>query len=53
LRETIMSAIAPREIWVSWLLDAHSSERSRFLDDPEIMAALVASTSKDDCIDSF
>ncbi len=30
LRETIMAAIAPREIWVSWLLDAHSSDRSRF-----------------------
>ncbi|WP_162874005.1 hypothetical protein [Pseudomonas viridiflava] len=53
MRETIMSVIAPREIWVSWLLDAHSSERSRFLDDQEIMAALVASTSKDDCIDSL
>lgn len=53
LRETIMAAIAPREIWVSWLLDAHSSERSRFLDDQEIMAALVARTSKDDCIDSL
>ena len=53
LRETIMAAIAPREIWVSWLLDAHSSDRSRFLDDQEIMAALVASTSKDDCIDGL
>ncbi|WNZ77773.1 hypothetical protein [Pseudomonas sp. P105] len=53
LRETIMAAIAPREIWVSWLLDAHSSDRSRFLDDREIMKALVASTSKDDCIDGI
>ncbi|WP_460143797.1 hypothetical protein [Pseudomonas sp. S1_A02] len=53
LRETIMAAIAPREIWVSWLLDAHSSDRSRFLDDREIMAALVASTSKDDCFDGL
>lgn len=53
LRETIMSAIAPCEIWVSWLLDTHSFERSRFLDDQEIMAALVASTSKDNCIDSL
>ncbi|KII32984.1 hypothetical protein NL64_10260 [Pseudomonas fluorescens] len=53
LRETIMAAIAPREIWVSWLLDADSSDRSRFLDDQEIMAALVTSTSKDDCIDSL
>lgn len=53
LRETIMSAIAPREIWVSWLLDAHSSDRSRFLDDREIMGALVTSTSKDDCIDGL
>lgn len=53
LRETIMAAIAPREIWVSWLFDADSSDRSRFLDDQEIMAALVTSTSKDDCIDGL
>lgn len=51
LRATIVSEIAPCEIWVSWLLDAHSSDRSSFLDDREIMAALVARTSKDDCID--
>ncbi|KPG96269.1 hypothetical protein [Pseudomonas sp. RIT-PI-r] len=49
LREIITAAIAPREIWVRWLLDAQSSDRSRFLDDREIMAALVASVSEDDC----
>ncbi|OLY75745.1 hypothetical protein AU074_22020 [Pseudomonas sp. ATCC PTA-122608] len=53
LRETIMAAIAPCEKWVSWLLDVHSSHRSRFLDDREIMAALVTNTSKDDCIDGL
>ncbi|MEN5242860.1 hypothetical protein [Pseudomonas atacamensis] len=53
LREIIMAAIAPREIWVRWLLDAQSSDRSRFLDDREIMAALVASTSEDDCFESL
>ncbi len=53
LRKTIMAAIAPREIWVSWLLDAHSSDRSRFLDDREIMAALVTSTSNDDFINGL
>jgi len=47
LREIILADIAPCAIWVSWLLDA---DRYRFLDDLEIMAALVASTSEDDCI---
>lgn len=53
LREIIMAAIAPRKKWVRWLLDGHSSDRSRFLDDREIMAALVTSTSTDDCIDGL
>lgn len=53
LREIIIAAIALREIWVRWLLDAQSSDRSRFLDDREIMAALVASTSEDDCLESL
>ena len=53
LRQTIVAELSPRAIWVSWLLDAHSSDRSRFLDDREIMAALVASTSKDGCIDGL
>lgn len=53
LRETIVAEIAPSEVWVSRLLDAHSSHRSCFLDDQEIMAALVASTSKDNCIDAL
>lgn len=50
LRETIVAEIAPRAIWVSWLLDARSYDRYRFLNDREIMAALVASTPEDDCI---
>ena len=50
LRETILAEISPRAIWVSWLLDVHSYDRYRFLDNREIMAALVASTSEDDCI---
>lgn len=49
LRETVMAEISSSAIWVSWLLDGLSSYRSRFLDDREIMAALVANTSKDDC----
>ncbi len=53
LREIIIAAIASREIWVRWLLGAQSPDRSRFLDDREIMAALVASTSEDDCVDSL
>ncbi|HEJ4559976.1 TPA: hypothetical protein SL556_002071 [Pseudomonas aeruginosa] len=50
LRETIVAEIAPRAKWVSWLLDTRSLGRNRFLDDQEIMAALVANTSEDDCI---
>lgn len=46
LRETILADIAPRATWVRRLLDA---DRDRFLDDREIMTALVASTSEDDC----
>ena len=53
LRETIVAEIAPSELWVHWLLDAHSPYRSRFLGDRDIMAALVASTSKDDCLDAL
>lgn len=53
LREIILADIAPRAIWMSWLLDA---DRDRFLDDREIMAALVASTShslKSSCFSVF
>jgi hypothetical protein len=53
LREITMAEIAPRAIWASWLLDAHSYDRGHFLDDGEIMAALLASTSEDDCIDAL
>ncbi|MGJ7573614.1 hypothetical protein ACSFBX_24020 [Variovorax sp. RB2P76] len=50
LREIIMAEIEPRAIWVRWLLDRSSYERTKFLGDQEIMAALVASTSQADCI---
>jgi hypothetical protein len=53
LREIILTEISPCQTWVSWLLDTHSSYRSRFLDDREIMSSLVASTSKDNCINSL
>ncbi len=53
LREVILAKIAPSEIWVSWLLDPHSSGGSLLLEDREIMAALVASTSTDNCIDGL
>ncbi|EMB3070103.1 TPA: hypothetical protein NHO66_004169, partial [Pseudomonas aeruginosa] len=48
LREAILAEIAPRATWLSWLLDA---DPHSFLGDGEIMAALVASTSKGDWID--
>lgn len=48
LRETILAEIAPCAIWVSWLI---AVDRHSFLGDREIMAALVARTSKEDCIE--
>lgn len=45
LREIILAKIAPREIWVSWLLDVHSYGKYYFLDDQEIMETLLARTS--------
>jgi hypothetical protein len=50
LRELIMAEISPGSIWVSWLLGTSFDDRSRFLDDQEIMSALVANTSTDDVI---
>lgn len=52
-RESIMAEISPRAISVSWLFKQYSSRRARLLDDQEIMAALVASTSEADCIYSL
>lgn len=51
LRETIVSEIKPRKTWVKWLLDTRSNTRSRFLNNQEIMQALVASSIGDDWID--
>ncbi|MFJ4067001.1 hypothetical protein ACIPW4_17135 [Pseudomonas sp. NPDC089996] len=50
LRETVVAEIAPRATWLSWLLNTDSYDRNRFLDNREIMAALVTSTSENDCI---
>lgn len=50
LREIILAEIAPRAVWVSWLLDANSYPSDDLLKDQEIMTALVSRTSKDDCI---
>lgn len=50
LRETIVAEIAPGAIWVSWLLDDWSYNRQGFLEDREIMTALVNRTSEPDCI---
>jgi hypothetical protein len=50
LRKFIVAKIAPREVWVSWLLGDSSYSRNRFLEDREVMAALVSSTSDDDCM---
>lgn len=50
LYETIVTEIAPRAIWVSWLLGTRSYKRCRLLADSKVMEALVASTSEDDCI---
>lgn len=50
LREIILEKIAPSEIWVSWLFDANSYGQYCFLDDREIMTALLDSTSEADCI---
>lgn len=47
LRDAILANISPSAAWVSWLLYA---DRDRFLNDQEIMAALVSSTPESDCI---
>lgn len=51
LRETIVAEIEPRAIWVKWLLADRSYSRYRYLDDQQIMKALVAKTSEENCID--
>lgn len=50
LRDTILTEIAPRADWVRWLLEETAHDRNSFLEDREIMAALVSRTSKPDCI---
>ncbi|MBX8574910.1 hypothetical protein [Pseudomonas cichorii] len=53
LRAIIVEEITPRKIWVRWLLDSDSITRGRYLDDHEIMRALVANSSSDDWISSL
>jgi len=53
LRQTIVAEIAPGDVWVNWLLGTPSYNRCCLLDDREIMAALVDSTSGNDCIHSL
>ncbi|WNN63362.1 hypothetical protein [Enterobacter hormaechei] len=50
LREIIVAEIEPRAIWVKWLLDNRSYSRNKYLDDQQIMKALVVNTSEEDCI---
>lgn len=53
LREIILAKIAPSEIWVSWLFKANSYDQCCFLDDREVMTALLDSTSEADCVQSL
>lgn len=53
LREIIIAEIAPGAVWVKWLLGTPSYNRSRLLEDREVMEALLNSTSGNDCIDSL
>ncbi|MEI7253001.1 hypothetical protein WCU77_22300 [Pectobacterium versatile] len=50
LRETIVAEIEPHAIWVKWLFADRLYSRYRYLDDQQIMKALVAKTSEEDCI---
>lgn len=50
LREIIVAEIEPCAIWVYWLLDSSSHFRREYLDDQQIMKALVMKTSEKDCI---
>ncbi|AMB76801.1 hypothetical protein [Pantoea ananatis] len=51
LRKIIMAEIEPRAIWVNWLLADRSYTRCKYLDDQQIMKALVVNTSEENCID--
>ena len=51
LRKIIVTEIEPRAIWVNWLLADRSYTRCKYLDDQQIMKALVVNTSEEDCID--
>lgn len=50
LREIIVAEIEPCAIWVYWLLDSRSHFRRKYLDDQQIMKALVIKSSEKDCI---
>ncbi|HGM5996259.1 hypothetical protein ACTJJ6_21665 [Serratia sp. 22278] len=50
LREIIVAEIEPRALWVKWLLANRSYSRNKYLDDQQIMKALVVNTSEEDCI---
>lgn len=50
LRKIILAEIEPRAIWVDWLLADRSYTRYKYLDDQQIMKALVVNTSEEDCI---
>ncbi|MGS3629044.1 hypothetical protein ACLFKX_06675 [Enterobacter hormaechei] len=50
LREIIVAEIEPHATWVSWLLNERSYYKRYFLDDQQVMRALVDNTSEKDCI---
>ena len=50
LREIIVAEIKSSAIWVEWLLANRSYSRNKYLDDQQIMKALVVNTSEEDCI---
>ncbi|MCO6016428.1 hypothetical protein NFP34_23970 [Enterobacter hormaechei] len=45
-----MAEIEPHATWVSWLLNERSYYKRYFLDDQQVMRALVDNTSEKDCI---
>lgn len=50
LREIIVAEIEPHAIWVNWLFNIRSYYQRDFLDDQQVMRALVDKTSEEDCI---
>jgi hypothetical protein len=53
LREIIVEETKPSEEWLTWLLDTDSTTRGRFLNDHEIMQALVFNSIGDDWISAL